>query len=74
MTHFAISKQFTYLQPLIHLLNFDIGMVTSLEIDRTDRFWVETNLKISLSFRLVIFFGRLERDFVSKLSPFDRTL
>lgn len=29
----------------------------SLETDRTDTFWVETNLKISLSYRLIVLFG-----------------
>jgi hypothetical protein len=53
-------------------MDFDTGTVTSLEIGFTDRFWVQTNLKISLTCRLVAFFGRPERDFVLKLSPFDR--
>lgn len=38
-------------------------LVTSMETDRTHRFWVEINVKISLSYHSAVFFCRQELDF-----------
>lgn len=43
----------------------DIVIGTFIETDRTQRFWVEIIVEISLSHHLVVFFRCLVQDFVS---------